>query len=373
MAGLLERLKERASRLPVGFEIHTGHGVEHVGGGPARFTLRVRNPRGLRALTSLSELAISDAYIRGDLDLEGDAVAAMSLRTLFSDIHPWTRTWRWLRPLLVGRVRCNPAWIAKHYDADNVQLIAADQVYHTYTPGLYESDDDTLEAGAARKLAFAFQSLGLRAGDRLLDVGCGWGGFLRYAARRGVRATGITLSRHQLEYAREQLRGDGLEADVLYQDFFTYEPTEPFDGVSAMGVMEDLADYRAVVNRLSRIVRPGGRVYFDFATSLEPVSTFITKYIWPGTFRMVDLPELVGRLGRSPFQIVALYNDRRNYYLWARGMHDRWIQRRADVLQRASEATWRTFRLLYAGGTHVMSEPSCNASAYRMVLERTGS
>ena len=104
----------------------------------------------------------------------------------------------------------NPGWIAKHYDSHNMQLYALDEKYQVYTPGIYETEADTLEEGAERKLEYAFNSLVLRAGDSVLDVGCGWGGFLRYCAARGVDATGITLSRHQLAYARAQLAGEGL-------------------------------------------------------------------------------------------------------------------------------------------------------------------
>lgn len=161
----------------------------------------------------------------------------------------------------------------------NIQLIVTDREYKTYTPGIYDGDSDTLEDGADRKLGFAFESLNLKAGERALDIGCGWGGFLRYCARRNVRVTGITLSKDQLKFARDRIGEEGIDGEALYQDFFTYEPAEPFDGISMMGVMEDLSDYARIMKRLPRLLKPGGRVYLDLAASKEPdpTASFIAK------------------------------------------------------------------------------------------------
>ena len=196
-----------------------------------------------------------------------------------------------------------------------MQLFAADQAWQVYTPGIFLSADDTLEQAAERKLEYAYDALGLRAGDTLLDVGCGWGGFARYCARRGVAVTGISLSRHQLDFARAKLAAEGLDATLLYQDFFDYRPAARFDAISLMGSIEDLADYRKVMRRLSAWLRPAGRVYMDFASVDRPfgVASFVTKYVWPGAFRMVYLPAFTRALARTHFDIVELHNDRRNY------------------------------------------------------------
>jgi hypothetical protein len=87
---------------------------------------------------------------------------------------------------------------------------------------------------------------------------------LRYAARRGVRVTGVTLSRDQKAHVDALIAREELPAEVKYQDFFTFEPGVRFDAVSMMGVIEDLSDYRRVMRRLSGLVKPGRRVYLDF-------------------------------------------------------------------------------------------------------------
>jgi cyclopropane-fatty-acyl-phospholipid synthase len=365
------RVARRLSATPVPFTLRLPDGrVETFGAGEPCFEVRVENSKGLAAVSSLRQLEVVEAYMRGDLDVDGDLFAAMDLRQILSDRQLLVRAWTLVQPALLGRKRLNPRWIAQHYDSENMQLLAADEAYHVYTPGVYLSGDDTLEEGAERKLEYAFRSLDLRSGDSVLDVGCGWGGFLRYCAERGVAATGITLSRHQLEFARERLDEDGLDATLRYQDFFTYEPAERFDGISLMGVIEDLSNYGEVMKRLAAWLRPGGRIYLDFASVDVPfgIASFVTKYVWPGAFRMVYLPSFTRALARHHFDIVELRNDRKNYEGWVRRGYERWMRRRPEVADAYGETTWRMMRMLMAGTAHVMSDRSRKATAYRLTL-----
>jgi cyclopropane-fatty-acyl-phospholipid synthase len=367
-------LFSRFANLPCAFLLRTEKGATPLGNGEPAFELHVRNDRGAKALQSLDELAIAEAYVRGDLEIEGDAVRAMWFRNLLSDDRLWIKTWRRLQPLLLGRERLNPEWIAKHYDSGNIQLLFIDRDYRAYTPGIFESEDDTLETSTRRKYDFAFEQLGLKEGDEVLDVGHGWGGFLQYCCGRGVRGQGITLSKDQFGYVTGLIRERGLDAQVLYQDFFTYQPGRRFDAISMMGVIEDLSDYPRVLERLAELVKPGGRIYLDYASGKVPfgTSSFITKYVWPGTFRMTYLPELMAAIDRSSIQLVGVWNDRRNYHLWAKHGHQRWVDNKDEVLRTTSEETWRLFRLLLAGTAGVMNDPAWQVTAYRMVLELPG-
>ncbi|MGH9038988.1 MAG: SAM-dependent methyltransferase [Acidimicrobiia bacterium] len=373
---LRDALRARSDRLPVPFVVRAGGETLALGEGEPAFELSIRTPAGMEAVLSLRELAIAEAYMAGDIDFGGDLFAAMTLRDVLADRELSVKAWSWVKPWLVGRKRCNPEWIAQHYDAGNIQLLAADTRWHTYTPGLYEADDDSMECGATRKLEAAFQALRLRPGATLLDVGFGWGGFVRYCAERDVHVTAITLSQHQLGFTRELLREEKLEADLSYQDFFSYQPGRRFDAISLMGVLEDLSRYRAVAERLARWIEPDGRCYADFSSTHVPfgVSSFITKYIWPGEFRMVYLPALMRALARSSLEVVEMHNDRRNYGLWVRKVHDRWVEQRDEVLRVADERTWRMMRLLHAGVTATMDDATERATAYRLVFapRRTG-
>jgi cyclopropane-fatty-acyl-phospholipid synthase len=344
--------------------------VTRLGSGEPVFEVSILNDTGLAAVQSFSELAVAEAYMRGNIDFEGDFFKVMELRHLLKDRSWILTTWAHLSPLLIGRKRLNPKWIAKHYDSKNVQVLGLDREYALYTPGIYDGDDDTLEAGADRKLQNAFSSLALEAGDSLLDVGSGWGGMLRYCAKRGVDVTGLTLSRHQLEFSRDRLKQDGLEGTVLYQDFFTFAPGRHYDAINMMGVMEELSDYDLVMARLRTLLKPDGRIYCDFASSNRRygIASLVTRYIWPGKFRMVYMPQFTHAVAAHGFEILELDNDRHNYHLWTRAVHERWVARRPEILDVVDEATWRLNRLLQAGVAHSMGPTTSDDTAYRLVL-----
>jgi cyclopropane-fatty-acyl-phospholipid synthase len=372
-AGWISRLASHA-KLPCAFRIHTPDGTTLVGKGEPRFDVHIHNDRGMRALQSLEELRIADAYVSGDIDIEGDVVTAMWLRDALDDRNLWLKVWRRLQPLLVGREKLNPAWIAKHYDSKNIQLFCTDDDYHAYTPGIYVTGDETLEESSHRKYQFAWDSLGLSAGMHVLEIGCGWGGMTKFCASRGVKVTAITLSRDQLAFTQNLIRENGFDAEAMYQDFFTFAPGQRFDGISCMGVIEDLSDYPRVMQRFSELLKPGARAYLDFAAGKVPfgTSSFITKHVWPGTFRMVYMPQLLEAIDQSQIQLVGVYNDRRNYHLWARNGYAKWVEHKEEIIRQSSVETYRLFGLLIVGTAGVMNNPSQQVSAYRMVLELPG-
>src|SRR5687767_5303372 len=187
-----------SSNFPSAFRVHTpGGGTMAIGNGAPEFEVYIHNDRGVRALQSASELRIADAYIRGDIDIEGDVVKAMWLRNFLSDRNIWLKLWRRLQPLIFGREKLNPEWIAKHYDSNNVQLLAVDRDYYAYTPGIYLTDDDTLEESSLRKYEFAWESLRLQPGHREFAAQVRVRlGIATSAARTGAVGDRLRLGRH---------------------------------------------------------------------------------------------------------------------------------------------------------------------------------
>lgn len=370
LAKLMQRLIGAQPATPCSFKFPGGESVV-FGCGPPEFQLEAINGRGLAALQSLDELRICEAYMAGDLDFEGDMRKAVVLRENLRDQNFWITLWRRLQPLLIGRAKANETWVQNHYDLNNIQLTFLDTAYNTYTPGVFEDESETLETASERKHRLAFEGLGLRPGDRLLDIGFGWGSFLRYAARRGVRVTGITLSRHQLQYAQELARREGLDAELSYADFFEFEPREKFDGISMLGVIEEIADYQTAMERIARWVKPGKRVYLDFMAATRDFifPAFISKYIYQGGTSRVYLPKFIEAVTQSPFELLALHNDRRNYYLTAKHWYENFERNQQMVREQFGERMYRMFRLYLAGNPVMLDHPSRLTTAYRVFLE----
>jgi cyclopropane-fatty-acyl-phospholipid synthase len=336
------------------------------------FELEVINERGLSALLSLDELRICEAYMDGDIDIVGDMMKAISLRDHLDDQNFWVTLWRRLQPVLVGRLKAQESWVQNHYDSNNIQLYFLDRSYNTYTPGVFEDGTESLEAASERKHQLAFDGVGLKPGDRILDVGFGWGSFLRYAARRGVHVTGLTLSRHQLEYVQQELISkEKLPAQLIYQNFFTYKPEEKFDAIIMLGVAEELADFPGIMERLARWLKPGKRVYLDFMAAAQDFvfPAFISRYIYQGRTSRVYMPKFIEAVTKSQFELLAVHNDRRNYFLTAKAWMEKYEQNRDAIREKFGERTYRMFRLYLAGAAFTLNHPSHLATAYRVFLE----
>jgi cyclopropane-fatty-acyl-phospholipid synthase len=188
-----------AGGLPDGraFELQLpGHALRKFGDGEAAFRLTAHDRRGLSALASLDECRIGEAYLDGDLDLDGDLTAALALRRGLSDRHPLYYLWstygqRWL----FGQADRDRKWVREHYDADpEFYLLFLDRQARCYSHGYFERDDESLEAAIQRKLDTAITACGLRPGQSVLDIGAGWGAFTQHAGRRGIRVTSLTIS-----------------------------------------------------------------------------------------------------------------------------------------------------------------------------------
>lgn len=361
-----------------------GTTLEADAGRAARFTVVLKHPGALRAMfLSPSELSLGEAYIYDDFDVEGDIEGIFpAVNALLGDLRlgvvaklrqarhllalPATRRPRLGRQpaKLEGRVHSlerDRQAVRYHYDRSNdfFQLFLDRRM--VYTCAYFRRPDEDLDTAQERKLDYVCRKLRLRPGERLLDIGCGWGGLVIHAAQRyGVDATGVTLSEEQARLAGERIRSAGLQARcrVELRDYREVEAAGGFDKATSIEMFEAVGEARLAeyFGQVHRLLRPGG-VFLNQGISCsieQPPQTgpsFTSQYVFPdGELSPIST---VARLAEGAgFEVRDLESLREHYPLTLR----RWVanlEARCDAARRLTdEVTYRIWRLYMAGSAH---------------------
>jgi len=368
--GLLGRFAAQYGNVSTPFEVVTPDGaLTRFGKGTPAFRLTIKNQNGTRAVTSLDEGRIADAYLAGDLDLEGDMEKPFALRGDMKDSHLWTEAWRYIQPLLFGQVHTNKQAISSHYDIDSSFFLAfLDPKTPAYTQGVYERDDETLDVATTRKFDYAFEKLGLKPGDHILEVGPGWGAWFEYAAPRGIKCTGISISKESIRFLTEKGRRLGYDWELIESDLFDYKPAVKYDAIVIMGVIEHLPDYQRVLEKFMTLLKPGGRIFLDGSacTKKYELSSFMVKYIYPGNHSFLVLDDFLNKLAKTPLQVEEIFNDTWSYYLtfvqWAKNLD----AHKEMLVSKFGDFDFRRFRLYLWGATYEFLTRSL--TCYRMII-----
>ncbi|CAA9320006.1 MAG: Cyclopropane-fatty-acyl-phospholipid synthase [uncultured Gemmatimonadetes bacterium] len=330
----------------------TGRDRAVFGRGEPAATVVVNDRRGAAALATMDAMAVCEAYLAGALDVIGDIKPLLALRNMFADRHPVLSMLRFARPLLAGQEASDKAWIRQHYDRDpEFYLTFLDSRHRAYSHGYFAHDDEPLEDAITRKLDTAIEAIGAKAGDRVLDIGGGWGSFNQHAGSKGIRVTSLTISPESEAFIRAIITGERLPTEVRREHLMEHRPAEPYDAIVNLGVTEHLPDYKATLAKYATLLKPGGRVFLDAsATRVKyDVSAFFERYIFRGNGSPLCLHDYLREVARSPFEVEAVHNDRRNYLLTARHWAERLDASRERIERRWGKAAYRTFQLYLWG------------------------
>jgi cyclopropane-fatty-acyl-phospholipid synthase len=368
LAQILEILVR--GRLPLRFTAYDGSTT----GPDDALGFDLLTPRGTTYLaTAPGELGLARAYVAGDLQLHGvhpgdpyellkalnddvkvtrpparvliDIVRSLGINHLLPIAPPpqeviprWRRTMQGIRH---SRTRDTQA-IQHHYDVSNTFYEWVLGPSMTYTCACYPHADATLEEAQANKYRLVFDKLRLKAGDRLLDVGCGWGSMVRYAARRGVKTTGITLSAEQASWAQKAIAEEGLAglAEVRHGDYREIRETQ-FDAVSSIGLTEHIgvAHYPAYFQFLRSKLRTGGLLLNHCITrpdnrSAPGASGFIDRYVFPDG-ELTGSGRIITEAQDAGLEVLHGENLRPHYALtlrnWCANLVEHWDEAVAEV------------------------------------------
>jgi cyclopropane-fatty-acyl-phospholipid synthase len=250
--------------------------------------------------------------------------------------------------------------VRHHYDVSNrfyAQLLGPSLVYSC---AYFASADDSLERAQERKLELICRKLRLQPGERLLDIGCGWGSLvLHAAARHGVNAVGVTLSEPQAELARQRIEAAGLanRVEVRVLDYRELDE-RPFDKIASVGMYEHVgrAQLDTYVEMVHRLLRPGGLFLNHGITRIHTQPprgpTFISRYVFPDG-ELHPVTDIIGALEAGGFEIRDVESLREHYALTLR----RWLANLAAGREAAvaeigdqRERVWRLYMLGSAQG-----------------------
>lgn len=354
--------------MPAGVPFRfTAYDGSSAGPPDATVGLHLRNERGLSyMLTAPGDLGLARAYVAGDLDLEGvhpgdpyDAMLMLMEQMRFRMPTP-TEALRIVRGLGLNRLKPPPLppeehlprWrrvleglrhspgrdataIRHHYDVSNrfYEMVLGPSM--TYTCAVYRDEHASLEQAQAEKYDLVCRKLDLRAGQRLLDLGSGWGGMVRHAARHyGVKAVGVTLSRQQAAWAQRAIEREGLAgvAEVRHGDYRTVAETG-FDAVSSIGLTEHVGvrNYPSYFRFVRERLRPGGRLLNHCITRPNnlprEITAFLDRYVFPDG-ELTGSGRIITEMQDAGLEVRHEENLREHYALtlaqWCRNLAENW-------------------------------------------------
>lgn len=330
-------------------------------------------------------LRLADAYFRGRVDISGNIYSILQLKdylkslslTIPEKFSLWLAAlsmdeagggkagtdtpWRWSKPLtmVMHSKNMNREAIGFHYDVSNdfYRLWLDRQMI--YSCAYFEHAGESLESAQMNKLDLICRKLRLHPGERFLDIGCGWGALVIWAAKHyGVKAHGITLSRNQYAYAVQRVREEGLEdrVEVEFRDYRDLAGDGMYDKIASVGMFEHvgLKNLPLYFSTVHRLLKPGGLFLNHGITQDEEGGTrtvgseFIGKYVFPdGELDMVS--NIQKEMERSAFEIHDVESLRPHYALTLRHWVERLDEQHGEALRYVPEKVYRVWRLYMAG------------------------
>jgi cyclopropane-fatty-acyl-phospholipid synthase len=337
--------------LPDGTVVETGHGE-------ARFTLRIRSWRALAAMAADPETGFGESYAAGAVEVDGpladfcDAIyshwpqngsGGWPARVL-----SWYLGWTQRRSQRAARKN-----IHRHYDLGNefYRLWLDEEML--YTCAFFPGEDATLEEAQAAKMERVARKLGLEAGERVVDAGCGWGAFALYLARvHGCRVRAFNISEEQVAWARRRCREMGLEDRVEFVLDDYRNITGTYDAFASIGMLEHVGreHYRDLGEVIRRTIGETGRglLHFIGRSRPAPLSAWIRKRIFPGAYAPA-LSEMLPLLEAGGYHVADIENLRAHYARTLRCWRERFEAAEPQVRAMYGDEFARAWKLYLAG------------------------
>ncbi|MCL4783154.1 MAG: cyclopropane-fatty-acyl-phospholipid synthase family protein [Bryobacterales bacterium] len=368
-----------AATLDYAVEYPSGEREVH-GAEPPKFTISVDDRAQLQQVLTGEDYTAALGFIHGDFDISGDLVAALRLRqglshtswrgrllNLAARLSP-TRLETWFQ----GRARAARN-IRFHYDLPTAFYDIFLDSRHVYSAADFRDARWTLEQAQESKLQHICEDLELRSGERFLDVGCGWGGLVTYAAENyGVYATGCTLSHNQFQFGQKLVDTRGLGHAVSIREMDYRDLNGRFDKIASVGMFEHVGRHRmmAYFRKICSLLESGGMFFNSgivrpWNVGDDAQTWFVLKRVFPGG-ELVHLADVIKDAESAGLEILRVKTLRTDYARTCREWVDRLRQRESDCIRLVGEETYRTWLLYLAGSAANFGDNTTSAFSVLM-------
>jgi cyclopropane-fatty-acyl-phospholipid synthase len=370
----------RAHGLPLAIELWNGKRYQLSGETPV--TLRIPGAGALKYFIGADLAKLGEAYVEGHIDVDGPIREVLRAAEGLSRFLGGDKKGRRPRLLNLHTKARDAKAIQYHYDVSNEFYALFLDREMVYSCAYFRTGEEDIHTAQAQKLDHICRKLRLEPGDRFLDIGCGWGALVRWAAKHyGVDATGITLSRNQHKLANERIAAEGLSerCRVLLQDYRDVPGEAVYDKISSVGMFEHvgLKNLPVYFGAIHRLLKDGGIALNHGITAIDPDSRavglgggdFIGKYVFPHG----ELPHLslaLREMAAAGLEVMDVETLRLHYAktLW------QWSARLEANLEQARRHTeekrvriWRTY---LAGCAHAFEKRW--VTIQQVVVTKTG-
>ncbi len=292
-----------------------------VGEGEPTFTVNFKKELDIKELLKSTSLALGEAYMRRDFEIEGDLYEALD--HFLCQMDKFSTDQSLLKKLLFPShsKRTQKKEVCSHYDIGNdFYQLWLDKTM-SYSCGYFKDNDNSLYQAQINKIDYILQKLYLKENMTLLDIGCGWGFLLIEAAKKyHIKGTGITLSTEQYEKCKERIIQEGLENDITielldYRDLKYLNKT--FDRIVSVGMLEHVGreQYHHFISCVNEVLKPQGLFLLHYISAKKeyPGDAWIKKYIFPGGV-IPSLREIIKECSEFNFDILDIENLRLHYH-----------------------------------------------------------
>lgn len=320
------------------FDVKLHGKTYHIGNGNPTFIVNLKEDIGAKELLTSTSLALGEAYMKGNLEIEGDLFQALD--NFLGQMGKFSTDHSKLKKLIFSSQskKNQEKEVTSHYDIGNefYSLWLDDTM--SYSCGYFKTEEDTLYEAQCNKVERILKKLDLKKDMTLLDIGCGWGYLLIRAAKEyGVRGVGITLSKEQKKKFDERIAEEGLTG-IVSAELMDYRDLEScgrtFDRVVSVGMLEHVGreHYDLFVKNAEAVLNPGGLFLLHFISALKehPGDPWIKKYIFPGGV-VPSLREMIHTLSEHGFYTLDVESLRRHYYKTLRHWDKNFNEHRSEI------------------------------------------